>query len=105
MTIRDLQLKRPSFYYLTDHTVKVRVQHVLGTQIEMGKITDTKQFPRNTRNKKAYIERGVFTISACDLEDMHNEIRRRDALDFLEEQDDEEYDEDSGDNSDDESNC
>ena len=95
----------PSFYYLMDQTVKVRVQHVLATQIAMEKITDTKQFPRNTRNKKAYIERGVFTISACDLEDIHNEIRRRDALDFLEEQDDKEYDEDSGDDSDDESNC
>ena len=47
----------------------------------------------------------MFRISACDLEDIHNEIRCRDALDFLEEQDEEEYDEDSGDDSDDESNC
>ena len=47
----------------------------------------------------------MFTISACDLEDIHDEIRRRDALDFLEEQDEEEYNEDGGDDSDDESNC
>ena len=68
-----------------DQIVKVRVQHVSAIQIKMEKITDPKQFPRNTRNKKVYIERGVFTISACNLEDIYNEIRRRDALDFLEE--------------------
>ena len=88
-----------------DQTVKVRVQHVLATQIEMEKITDTKQFPRNTRNKKAYIDRGVFTISASDLEDIHNEIRCRDALDFIEEPDEEEFHEDSDDNNDDKTNC
>ena len=78
---------------------------MLAAQIVMERIIATKQLPRNTPNKKAFVARGVFTISASDLEDIHNEIRRRDTLDFIEEPDEEEILEDSGDNSDDERNC
>ena len=94
-----------SVYYLMDLSVKVRVQHVMATNIVMEKITDTKQLPKNAQNKKKLISDGAFTISATDLEDIHNEIRRRTYLDYFEEPSDDEFDEDSGEYSDDESNC
>ena len=43
-------------------------------------------------------------MNASDLEDIHNKMRRTDTLDFIEEPDEEEFHEDSGDDSDDESN-
>ena len=63
-----------SVYCLVNLPVKVRVQHVMATNIVMEKITDTKQLPKNAQNKKQLISDGVFTISATDLEDIHNEI-------------------------------
>ena len=78
---------------------------MLATQIVMEKITDTKKSLGNASNKKAYIDQGVFTISTNDLEEIHNEIRLRDALGFIEDPDEEKFHEDNGDDSDDESNC
>ena len=94
-----------SVYCLVDLPVTVRVQHVMATNIVMEKITDTKQLPKNAQNKKQLISDGAFTISATDLEDIHNEIRRRTYLDYFEEPADDELDEDSGEYSDCESNC
>ena len=94
-----------SVYCLFDLPVTVRVQHVMATNIVMEKITDTKQLPKNAQNKKQLISDGAFTISATDLEDIHNEIWRIAYLDIFEEPADDEFDEDSGEYSDDESNC
>ena len=94
-----------SVYCLVDQAVTVRVQHVMATNIVMEKITDIKQLPKNAPNKKKLISDGAFTISASDLEDIHNEIRRRTCLDYFEESSDDDFDEDSGEYSDDESNC
>ena len=77
----------------------------MATNIVMERITDTKQLPKNAQNKKQLISDGVFTISATDLEDIQNEIRRRTYLDYFEEPADNEFDADSGEYSDDESHC
>ena len=60
---------------------------------------------RNAPQKQAYIDRGAFMISASDLENIRNEIRHRDTLDYIEESDEEEISDHSGDESDDESDC
>ena len=47
----------------------------------------------------------IISVFLIDLEDIHNEIRRRTSLDYFEEPADDEFEEDSGEYSDDESNC
>ena len=91
-----------------DTEVAVRVQYVLATGILMPRVRDKKEFPRNAgkaKDKQGYIDRGAFKISASDLEDIHQERRRRDTLDYVEESNEEETTEETDDESGDESDC
>ena len=38
----------------------------------------------NKKIKQSYIDKGAFTIDKSDLEEIHQEIRRRDTLDYIE---------------------
>ena len=60
---------------------------------------------RHAPQKQACIDRGAFMISASDLENIRNEIRHRDTLDYITESDEEEISDHHGDESDDESDC
>ena len=87
--------------------VNVRVQYVLVTGIDMSKIKETKEFPNKAgkqNQKLAYIEMGAFKIGDSDLEEIHQEIRRRATLDYVEdvgiEESGKEREEESGDESD-----
>ena len=100
--------KCTDIYYVMDREVAVRVQYVLATGILMPRVRDKKEFPRNAgkaKDKQGFIDRGAFKISASDLEDIHQEIRRRDTLDYVEESNEEETAEETDDKSGDESNC
>ena len=94
-------------YYVMETKVKVSVQYVLVTGIDMSKIKERKEFPNKAgkkHQKLAYIEMGAFKIGESDLEEIHQEIRRRATLDYVEdvgiEESGEESEEESGDESD-----
>ena len=100
--------KCTDIYYVMDTEVAVRVQYVLATGILMPQVRDKKEFPRYAGKaiaKQGYIDRGAFKISASDLEDIHQERRRRDTLDYVEESNEEETTEETDDESGDESDC
>ena len=82
-----------------EDTVQVRVQYVIVTGIVMPTITQTNEFPKKVGNKKikqSYIDKGAFTIDKSDLEEIHQEIRHRDTLDYyVEDDEEEESDQDS----------
>ena len=73
-------------YYKTKQTVEVRLQHVLKTGIELDKVIDQKLLPNGVRNKRTFIERGLYKISSNDIEDILQEIRCREALEHVEEE-------------------
>ena len=76
------------------------------TGIVMPTIKETNKFSKKVRNKKikqSYIDKGAFTIDKSDLEEIHQEIRRRDTLDYVEDDEEEESDQDSNDDDGDES--
>lgn len=52
----------------------------------------------NKKIKQSYIDKGAFTIDKSDLEEIHQEIRRRDTLDYVEDDEEEETDQESDDN-------
>ena len=88
-------------YYIMEEKIQVRVQYVIVTGIVMPTITQTNEFPKKVGNKKikqSYIDKGAFTIDKSDLEEIHQEIRRRDTLDYVEDDEEEESDQDSNDN-------
>ena len=64
----------------------------------------SSQEKRGEKEKLAYIEMGAFKIGESDLEEIHQEIRRRATLDYVEdvgiEESGEESEEESGDESD-----
>ena len=51
----------------------------------------------NKKIKQSYIDKGAFRIGKSDLEEIHQEIRRRDTLDYVEDDEEEESDQDSND--------
>ena len=66
----------------------------------MSQITDKKDFPKSegkATEKQNNIDKGVFKICASDLEDIHQEIRCRDTLDYVEDDEEEESDQESND--------
>lgn len=66
-----------------------------------------KRVPKKVGNKKikqSYTDNSAFKIGKSDLEEIHQEIRRRDTLDYIEDYEEEETDKENNDNTVDESN-
>ena len=90
-------------YYIMEDTVQVRVQYVIVTGIVMLTIKQTNEFPKKVGNKKikqSYTDKGTFTIEKSDLEEIHQEIRRRDTLGYVEEEEEEEESDQKSDDND-----
>ena len=78
-----------------------------GNRDSNGNNKTNKQVPKKVGNKKikqSYIDKGAFTIDKSDLEEIHQEIRRRDTLDYVEDDEEEESDQVRNDDDGDESN-
>ena len=87
------QVERAPYWYTpSDMTTVVRLQHVVGADLEMNQPSASIKLPSNCKHKDA-VRKGARRLSVYSHELLLDEINRRDALDYEEEDKEESTDE------------
>ena len=91
-TYLNLVERAPYWYTPSDMTTVVRLQHVVGADLEMNQPSASIKLPSNCKHKDA-VRKGARRLSVYSHELLLDEINRRDALDYEEEDKEESTDE------------
>jgi hypothetical protein len=85
--------RAPYWYTPSDIATVVRLQHVVGADLEMNQPSPSIKLPSNCKREDA-LRKGAMRLSEYSHELLLDEINRRDALDYEEEDEEESTDED-----------